>query len=134
MCAWARSAIRRDGADPRSALSARERSSRQRIAHLGEITRIWCAPGLFPKEGTDVEGKKDRRIRSDCRLACVLAGLIFFARYQPAVVAGPGYDAHWPTRPAGAWAAITKSYQSFIETRTCEYTVLGWGAECKLYC
>ena len=36
-------------------------------------------------------------------------------------------------RPAGAGAAITKSYQSFVETRTCEYTVLGWSAEGTLY-
>jgi len=66
-------------------------------------------------------------------LTCVLAGLIAFARYQPAVVAAPGYDMHWPTRPTGARAAIVKSYQRFVETRTCEYTVLGWSAEGTLY-
>ena len=66
-------------------------------------------------------------------ITCVLAGLIAFARYQPAVVAAPGYDMHWPTQPAGARDAITKSYQSFVETRTCEYTVLGWSAEGTLY-
>jgi hypothetical protein len=66
-------------------------------------------------------------------ITCVLAGVIAFAHYQPAVVAAPGYDMYWPTQPAGAWDAITKSYQSFVETRTCEYTVLGWSAEGTLY-
>ncbi|MGD8491241.1 MAG: hypothetical protein PVI68_19700 [Anaerolineae bacterium] len=66
-------------------------------------------------------------------IACTLFGLILFAHYQPAVVPAPGYDVHWPTQPAGAWAAITKSYQSFLETRTCEYTVLGWSVESTLY-
>lgn len=64
-------------------------------------------------------------------LACALF-VVFLAHYQPAVVAAPGYDMHWPTRPA-AWAAITKSYQSFVETRTCEYTVLGWSDAGTLY-
>jgi hypothetical protein len=67
-----------------------------------------------------------------CVLACALF-VAFLAHYQPAVVAAPGYDMHWPTQPAGAGAAITKSYQSFVETRTCEYTVLGWGSEGTLY-
>jgi hypothetical protein len=66
-------------------------------------------------------------------ITCVLAGVIAFAHYQPAVVAAPGYDMYWPTRPAGAWAAITKSYQSFVETRTCEYTILGWSVESTLH-
>jgi hypothetical protein len=66
-------------------------------------------------------------------ITCVLAGVIAFAHYQPAVVAAPGYDMYWPTQPAGARAAITKSYQSFVETRTCEYTLLGWSAEGTLY-
>ena len=66
-------------------------------------------------------------------ITCVLAGVIAFAHYQPAVVAAPGYDMYWPTQPAGARAAITKSYQRFIETRTCEYSVLGWSAEGTLY-
>jgi hypothetical protein len=67
-----------------------------------------------------------------CVLACALF-VVFLAHYQQAVVAAPGYDMHWPTRPAGAWAAITKSYQSSVETRTCEYTVFGWSAEGTLY-
>jgi len=71
-------------------------------------------------------------ILSACALACALF-LVFLAHYQPAVVAAPGYEMHWPTRPAGAWAAITKSYQSFVETRTCEYTVLGWSDAGTLY-
>lgn len=71
-------------------------------------------------------------ILGSCALACALF-VVFLAHYQPAVVAAPGYDMHWPTRPAGAWAAITKSYQSFVETRTCEYTVLGWSVESTLY-
>ena len=57
-------------------------------------------------------------------ITSVLAGLIAFANYQLAVVAAPGYDMYWPTQPAGARPAITKSYQRFIETRTCEHTSL----------
>ena len=66
-------------------------------------------------------------------IACTLFGLILFAHYQPAVVAADGYDMYWPTQPSGIRAAITKSCQSFVETRTCEYTVLGWNAEGTLY-
>jgi hypothetical protein len=66
-------------------------------------------------------------------VACALPALVFFAHYQPAVVAAPGYAMYWPTQPAGARAAIAKSYQGFVETRTCEYTVLGWSAEGTLY-
>jgi hypothetical protein len=66
-------------------------------------------------------------------ITCTLLGLIAFAHYQPTVVAAPGYDMDWPTQPADAGAAIIKSSQSFVETRTCEYTVLGWGSEGTLY-
>ncbi|MBN1814929.1 MAG: hypothetical protein JXA14_24025, partial [Anaerolineae bacterium] len=62
-------------------------------------------------------------------ITCTLLGLIAFAHYQPAVVAADGYDMYWPTQPSGVRAAITKSYQRFVETRSCEYTVLGWSAE-----
>lgn len=67
-----------------------------------------------------------------CVLACALL-VAFLARYQPAVVAAPGCEMNWPTQPAGVRAAITKSYQRFVETRTCEYTVLGWSSEGTLY-
>lgn len=67
-----------------------------------------------------------------CILACALF-VAFLTRYQPAIVAAPGYDMDWPTQPADAGAAIIKSYQSFVETRTCEYTVLGWSSEGTLY-
>ena len=66
-----------------------------------------------------------------CCLGCVTIALSVF-RYQPAVVAAPGCEMRWPTRPA-LGASVVKSYQRFFETRPCEYTVLGWSAEGTLY-
>jgi hypothetical protein len=71
-------------------------------------------------------------ILGTCALACTLF-VVFLARYQPAVVAAPGYDMYWPTQPAGARAAIIKSYRRFVETRTCDYAILGWSVEGMLY-
>jgi len=66
-----------------------------------------------------------------CGLACALAAFVVF-RYQPAVVAAPGYDMAWPTRPGPA-ASVVKSYQRFFEIRPCEVTLLGWSAGGILY-
>lgn len=66
-----------------------------------------------------------------CCLACVIAALILFC-YQPAVVATPGHEMHWPTRPE-LWTSVAKSYQRFLEVRTCDYTVLGWSDEGVLF-
>jgi hypothetical protein len=66
-----------------------------------------------------------------CYLGCVIAVLLI-VRYQPAVIAAPGYEMHWPTRPDPA-ASVVKSYQRFLEIRTCDYTLLGWSAENTLF-
>jgi hypothetical protein len=60
-----------------------------------------------------------------CVLACIAYALLV-ARYQPAVVAAPGYDMLWTTRP-GLWAGLVKSYERFFERRTCDYVVLPGG-------
>lgn len=66
-----------------------------------------------------------------CTLACVLTAFAVF-RYQPAVVAAPGYDMDWPTRP-GLAGSLVKSYQRFFEIRPCVYELLGWSTGGKLY-
>jgi hypothetical protein len=64
-------------------------------------------------------------------LACTVTAFVLF-RYQPAVVAAPGYEMRWPTRPGPA-ASPLKSYQMFFEMRPCEYALLGWSAGGALY-
>jgi hypothetical protein len=61
----------------------------------------------------------------------VIAALLTF-RYQPAVVAAPGHEMRWPTRPE-QWASVVKSYHRFLEIRTCDYTVLGWSGDGVLF-
>jgi len=70
-------------------------------------------------------------ISGACCLACLIAALMLF-RYQSAVVAAPGHEMRWPTRPA-PWASVVKSYHRFLEIRTCDYTVLGWSDEGGLF-
>jgi hypothetical protein len=66
-----------------------------------------------------------------CCLACVAAALFAF-RYQPAVVAAPGHEMQWPTKP-DLWGSAVKRYQATLETRTCDYAVLGWSPESVLF-
>jgi hypothetical protein len=66
-----------------------------------------------------------------CCLGCVTIALSVVG-YQPAVVAAPDHEMHWPTQP-GLWASVVKSYQRFFEIRPCEHTVLGWSAEGTLF-
>jgi hypothetical protein len=66
-----------------------------------------------------------------CCLACPVAALVLL-RYQPAVVAAPGHEMRWLTRPA-LWTSVVKNYQRFVEVRPCEYTVLGWSDEGVLF-
>jgi hypothetical protein len=66
-----------------------------------------------------------------CCLGCLIAALLI-VRYRPAVIAAPGYEMHWPTRPSPA-ASVVKSYQRFLELRTCDYMLLGWSAENTLF-
>ena len=64
----------------------------------------------------------------------VLAILAFpwLHRYQPAVVAAPGYEMQVPTQP-GLLGSVTKSAQAAAEIRPCEYTLLGWSIDGMLY-
>jgi hypothetical protein len=66
-----------------------------------------------------------------CCFRCGIAALLI-VRYQPAVVAAPGHEMHWPTRPSPA-ASVVKSYQRFLEIRTCDYALLGWSAGGTLF-
>lgn len=61
-----------------------------------------------------------------------VAGLAWFFRYQPAVVAAPGHEMRWPTRP-GPLDSLAMSAQRFLEIRNCEYAVMGWNAEGVLF-
>ncbi len=70
-------------------------------------------------------------ISGACCLGCIIAALITL-RYQPAVVAAPGHEMYWPTRPGPA-ASVVKNYQRFFEIRPCEYTVLGWSGKSVLF-
>jgi hypothetical protein len=70
-------------------------------------------------------------------LACTLAGLssagiAWLIRSQPAVVAAPGVQMRWPTRP-GAWASVVKRYETFMEIQTCELALVGWSAKGVLF-
>lgn len=64
----------------------------------------------------------------------LLAILIFpwFYRYQPAVVAAPGYAMHVPTHP-GRLGSVAKHAQASTEITPCEYTLLGWRDDGTLY-
>lgn len=66
-----------------------------------------------------------------CCLGCGIAVLLTF-RYQPAVIAAPGHEMHWPTRPGPA-ASLVKSYQRFLEVKTCDYMLMGWSADGTLF-
>ena len=61
-----------------------------------------------------------------------ILGMPWLCRYQPAVVAAPGYEMGWPTQP-DLLGSVGKRSQAFWETRTCDYTGLGWSAEGVLY-
>jgi hypothetical protein len=53
-------------------------------------------------------------------------------RYQPALVAAPGYAMRVPTQP-GWLDGVVKSNQSAAEIRPCTYTLLGWSADAMLF-
>ncbi len=80
----------------------------------------------------------ERHPRRVTRILLALALLTILAipwtyRYQPAVVAAPGYEMRWPTQPDDLLGNVGKRSQAFWETRTCDYTVLGWDVEDVLY-
>jgi hypothetical protein len=70
-------------------------------------------------------------ISGACCLGLVIVG-VATVHYQPAVVAAPGYDMLWPTRP-GLWASAVKGVQSWMEVRPCDYEILGWSGGGTLY-
>ena len=53
-------------------------------------------------------------------------------RYQPALVAAPGYAMRVPTQPSFL-DGVVKSNQAAAEIRPCTYTLLGWSADVTLY-
>ncbi len=64
-------------------------------------------------------------------LLAILAFPIFY-RYQPALVAAPGYSMRFATQP-GLLDGVVKRNQVTTETRPCEYALLGWTKEAELY-
>ncbi len=67
-------------------------------------------------------------------LLSLLAILAFpwLYRYQPALVAAPGYAMRLPTQP-GWLEGVVKWNQVAAETRPCTYALLGWSQEAVLY-
>ncbi len=53
-------------------------------------------------------------------------------RYQPALVAAPGYAMRVPTQPS-LLDGVVKSNQAAAEIRPCTYTLLGWSTDSMLY-
>lgn len=64
-------------------------------------------------------------------LVATLAFPLLF-RYQPALWAAPGYQSEWVTNP-GFFGGIIKAAQNVVEQRPCEYELLGWSADNRLY-
>ena len=56
----------------------------------------------------------------------------FVYRYRPALVAATGYRMQLVTDP-GFWGGIVRASQNLIEQTPCEYELLGWSADGKLY-
>jgi len=75
-----------------------------------------------------------RRVMKLLLVLIVLTGLSlpWLLRYRPAVVAAPGHEMRWPTRPAPL-AGMAKSIRSLEEKRLCTYRLLGWDAGNTLY-
>ncbi len=68
-------------------------------------------------------------------LVLMLLAIVAFPwvyRYQPALVAAPGYAMRVPTQP-GLLDGVVKLNQSIAEIRPCTYTLLGWNTDAILY-
>lgn len=68
-------------------------------------------------------------------LLMVICGTIAFPlifRYQPALVAAPGYRMQIVTDP-GFFGGIIKASQNLVEQTPCEYELLGWSTDNRLY-
>lgn len=68
--------------------------------------------------------------------ALIVTLLTIFAvlvlHYQPALSAAPGYEMLFVTKPS-LWENPIRVWQRFTEQRPCEYQILGWGADNRLY-
>jgi hypothetical protein len=56
----------------------------------------------------------------------------FLLRYQPSLVASSGYRMQWVTDP-GFLGGVVKTSQDFVEKKPCEYELLGWSVDNRLY-
>lgn len=56
----------------------------------------------------------------------------FFYRYQPALVAAPGYRMQMVTDP-GLFGGIIKTSHNVVEQTPCTYELLGWSTDNQLY-
>jgi len=67
-------------------------------------------------------------------LILVLAVVAFpwIYRYQPALGAAPGYEMQIVTQP-GFFGGVVKMSQIGLEERPCQYELLGWSADHRLY-
>ncbi|MBC7234069.1 MAG: hypothetical protein H5T68_12600 [Chloroflexi bacterium] len=69
-------------------------------------------------------------------LALIVISLTVFAvlvlHYQPALSAAPGYEAIFVTKPH-FWENPIRVWQRVTEQRPCEYQILGWSADNRLY-
>jgi len=69
-------------------------------------------------------------------LALIVILLTVFAvlvlHYQPALSAAPGYEMMFVTKPR-LWENPIRVWQRVTEQRPCEYQILGWSADNRLY-
>lgn len=66
-----------------------------------------------------------------CCFACAIAVLAVFS-YQPAVVAAPGREMRWPTKP-DLLGSVVKRFQATLDIRPCDLAILGWNLDGELF-
>ena len=80
-----------------------------------------------------VKGRPSKLLRVWLLLVtCAITAFPLFFRYQPALVAGPGYRMQLVTNP-GFLGGIIKASQNLVEQTPCEYELLGWSTNNLLY-
>ena len=65
-------------------------------------------------------------------LMCAIIAFPFLLRYRPSLVAASGYRMQWVTDP-GFLGGVVKTSQDYVEKTPCEYELLGWSADNRLY-
>jgi hypothetical protein len=111
--------------------------SRVGVCTLGAHTTGSLFTALCSMEECQMSGSRKfallaaTAISAGACLGCLAIALSLF-HYQPAVVAAPGYEMRWVTRP-DPWASVVNSYQSFFEIRPCGHTLLGWSTDGRLF-